>query len=315
MKIKKLFIVGLFNLLFFSVLPADAIKLTAEDITKIREKHPSSSLLLKSICESEEVLIQTNHGYTHPFALFLLMDEFWADEVDSTFRMKLLDFFTKKRAAFLLNARELININGQTLLMLAAKNSHFHLLFLHLLKNRGFDLFQKDFMGNTFMHFAAEAGLVNNLFALITLDADHVLVNEANSLGQTPLMLTVLANQPEAVAMLLAHGATATMRLANAEGFMAIDLAEQIGNPAIIVQLNPHTPEPLPDDDMICDGESAHNSVAVTTLPPPAMFVAGSPPSRPGLARPSPQRSPPRPQSTPQLPGVAPVFFNSMFLN
>lgn len=311
MKLNKIFNVVVFNLCLVLTLPVDAIKLTADDIAKIRANEPTSSVILRQITEAKEVYIELD-AEPVPFAMFLLMDKYWNNEsINCEFRNKLQDFFIRKRAPFFFISGELVNASGQTLLMLAAKNSHLELLFKHLLKNAGYLLEQTDKEGNNVMHYAVQAGLLNNIFAIIELDAGHVLVNQVNALGQTPLMLAILFNKPRAVAMLLEHGAVDTVLHEDIEGQTAFDLAEETGNQQIIALLAPLAEVCLSDDDMLEDGdtfpEGARPIAIPRVLPPPLLFTPRTPPT-PDIVRPIPQHSPPRRPVNPRLNSASKLF-------
>jgi ankyrin repeat protein len=75
---------------------------------------------------------------------------------------------------------------------------------------------------------AAEAGRASEVQQLLDR---HVPVDTADSKGETALMKSIRADQPETAALLIRHGASLDKR--NSAGFNARDLAAQVNDPAL----------------------------------------------------------------------------------
>ena len=59
----------------------------------------------------------------------------------------------------------------------------------------------------------------------------HIPVDTADAKGETALMKSILADQPETAALLIRHGASLDKK--NNAGFSARDLAAQVNDPAL----------------------------------------------------------------------------------
>jgi ankyrin repeat protein len=119
---------------------------------------------------------------------------------------------------------DLSNKQGETPLMLASINGEIPIVKALILKNKA----QIDHIGWTPLHYACAKGHLDVASFLITNGAN---VNSLSLGGTTPLMMAVQSGNELLVKLLLDKGAD--LKLRNAEGISAIDIADIYNKPAI----------------------------------------------------------------------------------
>ena len=123
--------------------------------------------------------------------------------------------------------------NGANVLMLAAMGDQ--ALMVAFSEELQVPLGDRDFQGNTALHYAAKEGADFVVNVLLALDHQGLLLNAANSQGQTALMLAAVSGNRRNVRSLLLRGADSELR--DSEGLMALNLAKQNGHAEVVRML------------------------------------------------------------------------------
>ncbi len=295
------FVLGIYGVMSSN---AVALKVSSQELNALSTNLEKFENFLESLVtaesEGEEVWVDEGERAT-PFLIFLLGDNYSQTDASEVFRLQLIKGLLRARSKLLLvNGRDR---EGRTPLMLAARNAKYKKLFLYLFTRRTEQsLTETDSNGNTVIHLSAAAGFDDAVFNILTSSEGNTYANVQNSLGQTPLMLAVMAGSLEAVVYLSQYGVD-TINASDISGHTALDLAMEQQNQQLIDLLQQNGAEPG-----CILGASAHFEVGpvnMETSPPPIMslpstvspppmmprFSFSSPPPRPGVSSPAVRRT------------------------
>jgi len=136
------------------------------------------------------------------------------------------------KSAQILLKKEETNLNLEAALLQAVEAGQEAVL--ELLLSHGADLGVRNDRGHSLLHLAATRGHCAILRRLLEAGADLLSVTEADSEGLTPLTSSIIGDQAEAAALLIAYSGPGILEAVDSSGRSAMDIAIYQGSTAMV---------------------------------------------------------------------------------